>query len=469
MRSLISILLTASITVYPAPLSFALATSGQDAGRLSPEQLLEKDFIELFRLAPGLNLSDDTLEEMEKQVENERKREKDRIEEEVDSLEDGIDQAQKELKQLNRDGADSSRTEETRHQLHCKIQEARKQLQEKKLELEKGVELEYDAQLAKVRIIREWPQQYRRIQEQIEQQKAVEREFGDFRDVGFRGGVFEGQEEDVEKGREAIEEMRRQQILPPEVDDEEVQIYIQRLGDRIARHSDLRVPLKVTLLNSKEINAFALPGGFLFVNSELVLTSENEAQLAGVLAHEIAHVAARHSNRLMGKANIANIIFQAAQLAALIFTGGISSLATYYALQYGFQGLGLVLSLSLLGVSRDYEVEADILGTQYLWHAGYDTDGFINFFSQMAREKGYVTGLSWFRTHPPFYERMSRTFEEIMYLPQQEEPVTDTAQFQNARERLKRVSREMEERDREAPTLKRIYHCDDQVLSGEDR
>ncbi|MFN0086452.1 MAG: M48 family metalloprotease [Blastocatellia bacterium] len=130
-------------------------------------------------------------------------------------------------------------------------------------------------------------------------------------------------------------------------------------------------------------------------------------------------------------------------------------------LQYGFYGLGLVLSLSLLGVSRDYEIEADILGTQYLWHAGYNTKGFINFFGRMAAEEGYVTGLSWFRTHPPFYERMEKTYREIVLLPKQTEVIDDSSQFHQMKERLKASEKEMEDLDRKAPTLRRVYDCDD--------
>ena len=114
----------------------------------------------------------------------------------------------------------------------------------------------------------------------------------------------------------------------------------------------------------------------------------------------------------MRRATIAGIIFQAAQVAALIFTGGVVGIGTYYALQYGFFGLGLLLSLQLLGKSRNFEIEADILRVQYLWNAGYNNRGFIDFFDKMAQEKGYVRGMSWFRTHPPFYQRMEQAWKE---------------------------------------------------------
>ncbi|MBI3951101.1 MAG: M48 family metalloprotease [Acidobacteria bacterium] len=160
----------------------------------------------------------------------------------------------------------------------------------------------------------------------------------------------------------------------------------------------------------------------LFINSGLILDADKESELAGVIAHETAHVAARHGHRLMVRANIANIIFQAAQVAAAIFTGGVVTAGLYYALQYGFFGLGMVLNLALLGVSRGYEEEADILGTQFLWRVGYEPTGFITYFDKMAREKGYVSGLSWFRTHPPFYDRMRQAYEQVLILPKKEDP-----------------------------------------------
>jgi predicted Zn-dependent protease len=228
------------------------------------------------------------------------------------------------------------------------------------------------------------------------------------------------------------------------------------------------VPLEVTVLRSEEINAFAVPGGFLFINTGLLEKAGNEAELAGVMAHEIAHIAARHGKRLMTKAQIANIAFQAAQLAAMIFTGGISSIASYYLFQYGFLGLGLVLNLTLLGVNRDFEIEADILGAQYLWKANYHTGGFIDFFERMAKEEGYIKGLSWFRTHPPFAERMTQTFEEIKILPTQEEPRMDSTRFQEMQQRLTEILTEKKEIDKNAPTLRRVYDCDDVELNDID-
>jgi predicted Zn-dependent protease len=110
-----------------------------------------------------------------------------------------------------------------------------------------------------------------------------------------------------------------------------------------------------------------------------------------------------------------------------------------YALSYGGAGLGLVMNLNVLGVSRDYELEADQLGIQYVWRAGYDPDGFIRFFDRMASEKGYASGSSWFRTHPAFYERMVKAKAELAYLPQKNNLITQTNEFSAMQEELKKI------------------------------
>ncbi|HSR67573.1 MAG TPA: M48 family metalloprotease [Acidobacteriota bacterium] len=460
-RKATAVLMLILFPVY-SPLSLLLAGSGKQEAAPSAEDLrqyLDRSYLELFRNAPEWNFPQRPLEELEERLEDEKDREKDRLEDEKDRIEDEIDNAQEQLEDMNRNTEETPQASEKRHRLHCKIQHLRKELNEIELALDQGLDVRYDNKKAKVKVLREWPEEYRQLQAKIESGEVVERKFSAFRDIGFRSGPFENQKEDVETGREAIQRLKERDLLPPEVEDSEVMSYMNDLANRIARHSDLRVPLKLHVLKSEEINAFALPGGFLFINSGLITKAEKESELAGVVAHEIAHAAARHGNRLMSDAQIANIILQAAQVAALVLTGGASSIATYYALQYGFVGLGLVLNLTLLGVSRDFEEEADILGTQYLWDAGYDTSGFVSFFSRIAQEEGYITGLSWFRTHPPFYKRMSVTFREMTILPDKQEVIVDRPAFHEMKERLGQIIEEMSEQDKDAPTLKRVYNC----------
>lgn len=462
MKRVIAIILIYSITLY-LPQPFLWASQEEQTNPLEP--LLQKSHLELFEQASDVTVSKPLIEIERERIKQEKEQEKKRLEQKKNRIEDEIDRNQDLLDDLNQDSRETAQVAERRHQIHCEIQRLRKELQETKLILDNGLETRYDNKLAKLKILEEWPAEYRKAQQMLESGEAAQRKFGDFRDIGFRDGPFEGQKDDIKTGREAIDEMRRQNILPPEIEDEQIVEFMSTLANRIARSSDLKVPLKLHVLRSEEINAFALPGGFLFVNSGLIMETSQESELAGVVAHEISHVTARHGDRLMTKANIANIIFQAAQIAALIFSGGISSIGAYYALQYGFFGLGLVMNLTLLGVTREYEIEADILGTQYLWDAGYDTKGFMRFFSHMAQKEGYITGLSWFRTHPPFYKRMEVTFREITFLPQKEEVIMDSDGYHQMKDRLKQVLAEMEKQDRDAPTLKRVYDCDDQEES----
>lgn len=207
------------------------------------------------------------------------------------------------------------------------------------------------------------------------------------------------------------------------------------------------------MLNSREINAFALPGGYLFIERGLLQAVDDESELAGVIAHEISHDAARHSAKMMKRATIASLFYQAAQVAALVLTGGVASIGMYYALQYGFYGLGMVLDLKLLGVNRDYELEADQLGIQYAWNAGYDMTGFNRFFDKMATKEGYVNGVSWFRTHPPFYQRMVQAQREMMFMPKQTEQITQTSAFEEMKKELAPIAAAAEKEEKDKPSL----------------
>src|SRR5207245_7063491 len=122
-----------------------------------------------------------------------------------------------------------------------------------------------------------------------------------------------------------------------DLDNKEIQNYVDSVAQRVAQHSDLHIPLHVTVLDSKEINAFALPGGNLFVERGLLEAADDESELAGVIGHEIAHDVARHSHKMMVRATIAGIFFQTAEIAALVLTGGVASIGLAYALEYGFR------------------------------------------------------------------------------------------------------------------------------------
>lgn len=439
--------------------------------RPSLNELVNKSYIELLGLAGSLNVPIKEIEEFKRQLDRDEQAERQRLKNEAQKLKQEAEQLRRQLSELNkRASRDTEEMTAERRNLHCRILRLEREMRNKDTERDHGVPVAYDNKRAKLDLLQQWPARQKEIQQTIASGRARDRRYGDVEDIGIRK-LGEGQEKDVKIGEDAIREMKAYGLIPPEVEDKELKGYIQGLANDIAAHSDLKVPLKVTVLDSEEINALALPGGFLFVNTGLIEKAETESELVGVLAHEIAHVAARHGARLMKRATIASLIYQAAQIAAIIFTGGVASIGVYYALQYGFFGLGMVINLALLGVSREYEAEADQLGAQYAWAAGYDPKGFITFFDKMASEKGYVRSASFFRTHPPFFDRIVSTFSEIAYLPQKENLKVDRTEFHQAKERLKKVMEERQEEKKKRPTLRRLPECGDEQEkpAGDDR
>jgi hypothetical protein len=323
--------------------------------------------------------------------------------------------------------------ENDRQDRHCQIQNLRIMKARSEIYASQAIPVAYENREAKLQLIEKWPEENRVIQQDLKTGRFRDRRWANVQDIGYRV-VAEGQKDDIDDGQQAIVQLRREGALPPEVENAEVRNYVTKLTEKIASNSDLQIPVKVTVLNSKEINAFALPGGYLFIQRGLLENAENESQVAGVIAHEIAHDTARHAHKLMKKANIANIFLQAVRVA-----GALAGGAWYYGLGYGAQGLGLALNLNLLGISREYELEADQLGIQYAWKAGYDPEGFFGFFDKMASQKGYVRSTSWFRTHPAFYDRMVNIRREATFLPPKEHYIVQTDDFQRMQAALKDV------------------------------
>ncbi|MCX7603749.1 MAG: M48 family metalloprotease [Bryobacteraceae bacterium] len=445
-RRAVSLATSLALMVSPAA-----AQSGR--AQLAPEvrqalrQALLKSYAELFEEAPRLEFSASQIAAMRKILEDAQKNCSANFRRRADDLGRQLRDEQNRLR------ADTARIDDAeRKKRHCSIQNLRALESQARVLAEHAIPVAYENRKAKLELIEKWPAELKQIQADIASGAHLKRKWGDVKDIGFRELVPD-QEKDIKTGQDAVREMKMAGLMPPEVDNPVVKKYVTSLAQRIGRHSDLRVPLNVSVLNSKEVNAFALPGGFLFIQRGLLEAAENEAQLAGVIAHEIAHVTGRHGHRLMKRATISSIIYQAAQVAALILTGGAATIGTYYALQYGFYGLGLVLSLDLLGVSREMELEADQLGVQYAWNAGFDPNGFIHFFDKMATREGYVNGLSWFRTHPPFYERMVQSRKEILFLPPKEGLAVNSAEFEQMKAELKKVTAQAEEEEKDRPSL----------------
>lgn len=423
-------------------------------------ELTTRPYLDLAENTPSATKAD--LDALRLKLQAERKSELERLKREEQQLDARFAELQERLKALNRDGStDTPKMAEKRTEIHCAILSVEKKRREKRVERHHGVPVAFDNKLAKLDLIEQWPARRAAIRADIATGRARLRPNGNIDDIGVREiSKDKDQQKDIKLGEDALRELKMYSLVPPEVEDKRIKEYVQRIADRVAANSDLKVPVKLTVLHSQEINAFALPGGLLFVNTGLIERAESESELAGVIAHELAHVSARHGAKLMKRANIAGLIYQVAQIATIIATGGIASIGAYYLFQAGFLGLGLVLDLSLLGVSREYEAEADQLGAQYAWKSGYDPRGFITFFDKMAAEKGYVKSASFFRTHPPFFERILATVSEIEYLPRTPDLVTDSSAYRDFKAGFAKTLHSEAER-KKAPTLKRGPECPD--------
>ncbi len=224
--------------------------------------------------------------------------------------------------------------------------------------------------------------------------------------------------------------------------------YVNRVGQNLVRNSDAKVPFTIKVVDSDEINAMALPGGFFYVNSGLIMAADDEAELAGVMAHEIAHVALRHGTRGQTRADIANIMS-----IPLIFVGG----GIGYAAR---QVAGIGLPMTFLKFSRGFEAEADFFGVQYMYKAGYDPNEFVNFFEKVqAQEKKKPGSLAKaFSTHPQTPDRIEKTQEEIAtILPPRDQYIETTSEFNDVKARLAAIENRHKVNDQNPnkPTLRR--------------
>jgi beta-barrel assembly-enhancing protease len=225
--------------------------------------------------------------------------------------------------------------------------------------------------------------------------------------------------------------------------------YVNRLGQNLVRNSDAKVPFTIKVIDDESINAFALPGGYFYVNTGLILAADNEAEVAGVMAHEIGHVAACHVARENTRGNL----LQMASIP-LIFVGGIGGLAAQ-------QAAGLAIPMGFLKFSRAFEAEADYLGVQYMYKAGYDPQAFTAFFEkiQVLEKKKPGTLSRAFESHPPTPDRIEKSQEEIeTILPPQPTYKVDTSEFQDVKSRLARLENRRkidDQKDNAHPDLRR--------------
>jgi hypothetical protein len=283
------------------------------------------------------------------------------------------------------------------------------------------------------------------------------------RKVGGKGlGNWYSLETEIRMGKQYAQQVEASVKL---VQDPVVNEYVNRIGQNLVRNSDAKVPFTIKVIDSDEINAFALPGGFFYVNSGLILAADEEAELAGVMAHEIAHVAARHAMRQQTRGMYANLAS-----IPLIFVGGGLGYAIY-------EGAGIAVPMTFLKFQRGFEAEADYLGLQYMYKTGYDPQAFIAFFEKIeAKEKkkeGSVAAA--FATHPQTPDRIEKSQDEIAHvLPARDQYIVNTSEFDEVKARLAAIEnrRKLTNPKDNGPSLRRSSKGDDKTgddKSGDDR
>jgi predicted Zn-dependent protease len=264
------------------------------------------------------------------------------------------------------------------------------------------------------------------------------------RDVG-KGLNWYSIEKEIALGKQLAQQVERQAKI---IEDPVISEYVNRVGQNLVRNSDAKVPFTIKVIDTEDVNAFALPGGFFFVNSGLILKADTEAELAGVMAHEIAHVAARHGTRQATRGEVA-------QLATipLIFMGGWAG--------YGIrQAASVLVPVGFLQFSKAFESEADMLGLQYMYKTGYDPEAFVDFFEkiQSLEKKKPGTMAKVFSTHPPTEDRIVTSQKNIQeYLKAKPEYVVTTSEFSDVKNRLAMLHnrKKVDQKDDGRPKLRR--------------
>jgi predicted Zn-dependent protease len=265
-------------------------------------------------------------------------------------------------------------------------------------------------------------------------------------------------EREIALGKGLAQEVERSSKL---IDDPVVTEYVNRVGQNLVRNSDARVPFTIKVIDSDEVNAFALPGGFFYVNSGLILRAQEESELAGVMAHEISHVTARHGTKNATKGELMQMATIPLMLLGPVGWAG-----------YGlYEGLNIAIPLTYLKFSRDSEREADFLGLQYMYKAGYDPNAFVTFFERIQvdekRRPGTIPKV--FSTHPPTPDRIEAAQKEIArILPNKPEYIVTTSEFDSVKGRLRNImfARKVQDNAPGKPTLRTRTEQTDKQKTG---
>src|SRR5690242_2011142 len=273
------------------------------------------------------------------------------------------------------------------------------------------------------------------------------------RKIGGRGmGNWYSVEGEIRMGKEYAQQVEASVKL---VQDPVVAEYVNRIGQNLVRNSDAQVPFTIKVIDSDVVNAMALPGGFFYVNSGLILAADEEAEVAGVMAHEIAHVAACHAAREQTRASL----LQMASIPLIFVGGGIG-----YA---GYEAAGIAGMFGILKFSRGFEAEADYLGIEYMYRAGYDPSAFVSFFEkvQAMEKKKPGTLAKAFDTHPQNADRIEKSQDEIRkILPAKAQYVVTTSEFDEVKARLAAIENKhklLDEKDANKPSLRRTSNTSD--------
>jgi len=279
------------------------------------------------------------------------------------------------------------------------------------------------------------------------------------RSVG-KGINFYSLEREIALGKGLAQEVERSSKM---IDDPVVTEYVNRVGQNLVRNSDARVPFTIKVIDSDEVNAFALPGGFFYVNSGLILRAQEESELAGVMAHEISHVTARHGTKNASKGEMMQL---ATIPLMLLGPAGWAGYALY-------EGLNIAIPLTYLKFNRDSEREADFLGLQYMYKAGYDPNAFVTFFERIQADEKRRPGTipKVFSTHPPTPDRIEAAQKEIArILPNKPEYIVTTSEFDSVKGRLRNImfSRKVQDNDPGKPTLRTKTEQSQKGQTGND-
>jgi hypothetical protein len=273
------------------------------------------------------------------------------------------------------------------------------------------------------------------------------------REIGGRGvGNWYSTDSEIKMGRQYAAEIEKSTKF---INDPVVTEYVNRVGQNIVKNSDCKVPFTIKVIDSDEINAMALPGGFFYVNSGLILNADEEAELAGVMAHETAHVCAHHAAREMTRANYAQL-----GTIPLIFIGGWTGYGIY-------EAASLAIPITFLHFSREFEAQADFLGVQYMYRAGYDPQAFISFFEKVQALEKRKPGLvaKTFSDHPQTPDRIEHSQNEIAHiLPAKDEYTVTTSEFDDIKARLARIEnkrRLTDNKDGKKPSLRKASSSKD--------